>query len=114
MDRASDNAMHQHRHEAGEYRRIEVITGVARLRRWTADHNAAMVAESLQPGINISELARRCGVHRGGALASVTVNLTGDYLWDADASAGPDGFRDRPEPGGAIGRALSRRVRRAG
>jgi transposase len=65
MDRASDNAMHQSRHEAGDYRRIEVITGVARRRRWTADEKAAMVAESLQPGINISELARRCGVHRG-------------------------------------------------
>jgi transposase len=57
--------MHQHRHEADEYRRIEVITGVARRRRWTAEEKAAMVAESLQPGINVSELARRCGVNRG-------------------------------------------------
>jgi hypothetical protein len=30
MDSAGDNAMHQHRHEGGEYRRIELITGVAR------------------------------------------------------------------------------------
>jgi transposase len=65
MDRATDSALHQSRHEAGGYRRIEVITGVARRRRWTAEEKAAMVAESLQPGINVSELARRCGVNRG-------------------------------------------------
>jgi transposase len=57
--------MHQHRHGGGEYRRIELITGVARRRRWTAEEKAALVAESLQPGINISELARRRGVNRG-------------------------------------------------
>ncbi len=57
--------MHQHRHEGDAYRRIEVITGVRRRRRWTAEEKAAVVAESLQPGINISELARRFGVNRG-------------------------------------------------
>jgi transposase len=57
--------MHQHRHEAGEYRRIEVITGAVRRRRWAADEKAEIVAESLQPGMNVSELARRRGVNRG-------------------------------------------------
>jgi transposase len=57
--------MHQSRHEAGGYRRIEVITGDARRRRWTAEEKAAMVAESLQPGSNVSALARRFGVNRG-------------------------------------------------
>lgn len=65
MDGASDSAMHQHRHDGGEYRRIELITGVARRRRWTAEEKAALVAESLQPGINVSELARRRGISRG-------------------------------------------------
>jgi transposase len=65
MDSAGDNAMHQHRHEGGEYRRIELITGVARRRRWTAEEKAALVAESLEPGINVSALARRRGVARG-------------------------------------------------
>jgi transposase len=65
MDGATDNAMHQSRHEADGYRRIEVITGAARRRRWTAEEKAAMIAESLRPGVNISELARRCGVNRG-------------------------------------------------
>jgi transposase len=65
MDNASHNAMHQHRHEGDEYRRIELITGVTRRRRWNAAEKAALVAESLQPGINVSALARRCGVNRG-------------------------------------------------
>jgi transposase len=65
MDNASHNAMHQHRHEGDEYRRIELITGVVRRRRWSASEKAALIAESLQPGINVSALARRCGVNRG-------------------------------------------------
>src|SRR5436305_7684084 len=65
MDSASDNAMHQHRHDVGEYRRIELITGAARRRRWTAAEKAALVTESVRPGVNISDLARRSGVNRG-------------------------------------------------
>jgi transposase len=65
MRNASDSAMHQHRHDGGEYRRIEVITGVSRRRRWTADEKAALVAESLEPDVNVSALARRHGVNRG-------------------------------------------------
>jgi transposase len=65
MENASHNVMHQHRHEGTEYRRIELITGVVRRRRWAAAEKAALVAESLQPGINVSELARRRGVSYG-------------------------------------------------
>jgi transposase len=65
MESAGDNARHQHRHEGGEYRRIELITGAPRRRRWSAAEKAAMVAESLQAGVNVSELARLRGVNRG-------------------------------------------------
>jgi len=65
MENACHNAMHQHRHEGAEYRRIELITGVVRRRRWSAAEKAARVAESLRPGINMSELARRRGVSYG-------------------------------------------------
>jgi transposase len=69
MDGVGDNARYQHRHqnrhEASGYRRIELITGTARRRRWTAEEKAALVTESLRPGINISDLARRCGVNAG-------------------------------------------------
>jgi transposase len=59
------NAMHQDRHEADRYRRIELITGTVRRRRWTIDEKAAIVAESTRPGVNVAEVARRFGVNRG-------------------------------------------------
>jgi transposase len=65
MANASLNAMHQDRHEAGAYRRIELITGTARRRRWTIEEKAAIVAESARPGVNVAEVARRFGVNRG-------------------------------------------------
>jgi transposase len=65
MADASLNAMHQDRHEADRYRRIEVITGTVRRRRWTIDEKAAIVAQSTRPGVNVAEVARRFGVNRG-------------------------------------------------
>jgi transposase len=65
MDNASFNAMHQSRHEADGYRRIELITGTARRRRWTVEEKAAIVAESTRAGVNVAEVARRFGVNRG-------------------------------------------------
>ena len=65
MANASLKAMHQDRHEADPYRRIELITGTARRRQWTIEEKAAIVAESTRPGVNIAEVARRFGVNRG-------------------------------------------------
>lgn len=65
MDNASDSAMHQHRHDGDEYRRIELIMGAAHRRRWTMAEKTALVAETLRLGVNISDLARRSGVNRG-------------------------------------------------
>ena len=65
MANASLNAMHQDRHEADPYRRIELITGTVRRRRWTSEEKAAIVAESTRPGVNVAEVARRFGVNRG-------------------------------------------------
>ena len=42
--------------------RIEVITGVERRRKWSAQEKAAIVAESLAEGAVISEVARRHGL----------------------------------------------------
>jgi transposase len=50
---------------AGELRRVEVITGTTRRRTWSAQEKARMVAESVEPGANVSEVARRHGVNRG-------------------------------------------------
>lgn len=43
----------------GEFRRVEVLTGPARRRRWSADEKAQIVAETLVPGARVSEVARR-------------------------------------------------------
>jgi transposase len=43
-------------------RRIELITGTGRRRRWSADDKARIVVESLQPGAKVSEVARRHGL----------------------------------------------------
>ncbi len=65
MDSAKLNARHQHRHDGAEYRRIELITGTSRRRQWTPAEKAALVSESLQPGMGVSDVARRYGVSRG-------------------------------------------------
>lgn len=51
-------------HRGSTYRRIEVITGEARRRRWTAEEKAAILAESFEPGAQLSDVARRHGMNR--------------------------------------------------
>lgn len=43
-------------------RRLELITGTGRRRRWSSDEKARILVESLRPGANISEVARRNGL----------------------------------------------------
>jgi transposase len=78
------DAMLDARQEGDSYRRIEVITGQRRRRRWTAQEKARIVAESFEEGANISEVARRNGVVRGlltvwrhKVAAAAGVNATG-------------------------------------
>ncbi|KWV40255.1 hypothetical protein AS026_28030 [Rhizobium altiplani] len=59
-----DEGMHEARHE-GKYRRIEVITGRRQRRNWTDEEKARILAESAEPEVNISAVARRWGVNRG-------------------------------------------------
>ena len=46
------------------FRRVEVLTGTPRRRRWSAAEKAAIVAESLAPGAVASTVALRHGLHR--------------------------------------------------
>jgi transposase-like protein len=46
----------------GIVRRIELITGTGRRRRWSSDDKVRMVVESLEPGATVSEVARRHGL----------------------------------------------------
>lgn len=43
----------------GGYRRVEILTGPGRRRRWSADEKAQIVAETLMPGARVSDVARR-------------------------------------------------------
>jgi transposase len=46
------------------FRRVEILTGTPRRRRWTDEEKAAIVAESQAPGAQASEIALRYGLHR--------------------------------------------------
>ena len=46
------------------FRRVEVLTGAPRRRRWRAAEKAAIVAESFAPGAVASTVALRHGLHR--------------------------------------------------
>jgi transposase-like protein len=59
------NASLDDRHQGGAYRRIELITGAPRRRRWSAEEKARILAESFEPGARVSDVALRHGVNRG-------------------------------------------------
>lgn len=48
--------------EATTVRRLDVITGTGRRRRFSADDKARMIEETLVPGAVVSEVARRHGL----------------------------------------------------
>lgn len=50
--------------EADTFRRVEVITGVARRRRWTTEEKVRIVAESYAAGASATAVALRHGLHR--------------------------------------------------
>ena len=53
MDSVKDDA------KSVGYRRIEVLTGPGRRRKWSDDDKARVVAETLEPGAVVTEVARR-------------------------------------------------------
>ena len=59
------------------FRRIEVLTGTLRRRRWSAAEKAAIVAESLEPGAVASTVALRHGLHRNQL-----------YMWRREVRSG--------------------------
>jgi transposase len=50
--------------EPDTFRRVEVISGVARRRRWSRSEKARIVAESYAPGVSATAVAVRHGLHR--------------------------------------------------
>ena len=45
------------------FSKVEVITGVARRRRFSTDLKLAVVAETMQPGMSVSYVAAATGCH---------------------------------------------------
>src|ERR1700738_2621890 len=58
-DDDKDRHMPVHNGGGDTLRRIEVITGTGRRRRWDAETKGRLVAESFEPGRSVSEGARR-------------------------------------------------------
>ena len=58
MDSVNDDA------KGVGYRRIEVLTGPGRRRKWSDDDKARIVAETAEPGAVVTEVARRWQVSR--------------------------------------------------
>src|SRR5919205_3145756 len=67
------------------FRRLEVITGVGRRRRWTDEEKAWIVAESLDPATTVSAVARRYGLHASQL-----------FVWRQQLAA-PAAAREAPE-----------------
>jgi transposase len=59
------------------FRRVEVLTGTPRRRRWSAAEKAAIVAESWAPGAVASTVALRHGLHRNQL-----------YMWRREVRSG--------------------------
>ena len=55
--------------EPDTFRRVEVISGVARRRRWPRLEKARIVAESYAPGASATAVAVRHGLHRNQIFA---------------------------------------------
>jgi transposase len=58
-DDDKDRHMPVHNGVGDTLRRIEVIMGTGRRRRWDAETKGRLVAESFEPGRSVSEVARR-------------------------------------------------------
>jgi len=98
------------------FRRVEVLTGVPRRRRWSAAEKAAIVAESLAPGAVASTVALRHGLHRNqlymwrrqvrsGALANAGAGLPDFVPIVAESRAVSRTAAIEIEIGGAVLRA---------
>ena len=82
----------------GGYRRIELLTGPGRRRRWSAEEKERIIAESLAPGARVSEVARRWELSPSAGVRLATGRANG-----GDTPRRGHGFR--VQPGSALVRA---------
>jgi transposase len=85
MDEVNDDAK-------ASFRCIEVLPGPGRRRRWSAEEKARIVAETLEPGARVSEVARRwqvCAQQVFGRRRQARVNLAGSSVEPDERSLPP-------------------------
>lgn len=82
-------------------RRIELITGTGRRRRWSSHDKIRIVVESFEPGANVSEVARRNGVSPQQLFAW---RREARALFDGSACEPVTTAADRPTPRQRSGR----------
>lgn len=85
-------------------RRVEVISGPERRRRWSVEQKRAIVAEAFAPGASVSAVAQRVDVVRGQiyrwrrelcnaaghlGFAEVVVSPAGQSLYERAEAKGP-------------------------
>ena len=74
------------------FRRIEILTGPGRRRRWSAEEKARIIAETLEPGARVSEIARRwqvCPQQVFGWRRQARLDLSGSRTEPAACSLPP-------------------------
>jgi len=65
IDTSGQASAHTSARMSGPGRRIEVITGAERLRRWSWEQKQAIVAESVAPRASPTVIARKYGLNTG-------------------------------------------------
>ena len=89
--------------KADSFRRLEVITGVGRRRRWSLEDKARIVAESLDPATTSSAVARRYGLH-ASQLFVWRQQLAASAVREAPAFVPVVVAEDEPAPAETVGR----------
>ena len=99
------------------FRRLEVITGIGRRRRWSDEDKARIVAESLDPRTSASAVARRYGLHASQLFTwrqQLAAPAAGGAPGFVPAVVAEDAAATSPEPAGRIEIALGPAVVRVG
>lgn len=100
------------------FRRVEILTGTPRRRRWSAEEKAAVVAASLAPGAVARQVALRHGVHPNQLyawrreLASVDVGGSGQTADFVPVAVTRSALGARPATGTVVEIALGDAVLR--
>jgi transposase-like protein len=91
---------------ASEVRRVELIMGTGRRRRWSRADKARIVADSLEGGVSVSEVARRNGLSPqqlfGWRREARALFQEGGSAAPADRSAANPALRLRRGKGGQL------------